>query len=51
MGKKREIRGSRDNEYDGREWGICPDGGLVVHGSVWEGVDVVIRHPGLGMES
>ena len=27
LGKKREIRGNRDNEYDGREWGICPDGG------------------------
>ena len=34
LGKKREIRGSRDSEYDGREWGICPDGELVVHGSV-----------------
>ena len=34
LGKKMEIRGRRDNEYDGQEWGICPDGGLVVHGSV-----------------
>ena len=33
LGKERNRGGSSDGEYNGREWGICPDGGLVIHGS------------------